>query len=266
MRIGLIGVGNMGEALLLGAKNSSYPMNEIGITSLHEAHYQNVAKVYGVQAFSSAYDCAKWAQLLFLCIKPQVFPEILSNIQSVAQDKAIVSIAAGIPVSIIQQALPQSRIVRIMPNTPVKAGYGALCMHTPNDFKEEEKAVLHEFLTGCGKIYEIEERLFDAVTALSGSGPAYVYVFLEALTEAGVLQGIPYRLAKDLAVQTVLGSAKLVQEGPEKEISQYKAEVLSPGGTTIYGISELEKGGLRYSVMDAVNAATKRAKELAKGK
>jgi pyrroline-5-carboxylate reductase len=205
------------------------------------------------------------AQVVVLAVKPQLLDQVLAGIKEFAgPGHLIISIAAGVPLAVLTAALPQSRLIRAMPNAPalvaaaitgLAPGRGA----TPGDLE-----VALELFQAVGQAVVVEEKLLDAVTGLSGSGPAFVAVFIEALADGGVKAGLPRPLALQLALQTVLGSARLCQER-NLHPGVLKDMVASPGGTTIAGLSVLEERGFRGTVMGAVATAAARAKELGKG-
>jgi pyrroline-5-carboxylate reductase len=211
-------------------------------------------------------EAAGWGDIVVLSVEPQVLDEVMRAIASSFKKNAlIISVAAGYPITrVADQAKPHlaaSRIVRAMPNTPsgVLAGVTALAYGT--GVSKEEKDLARVIFKSVGTVVEVEERLMDAVTGLSGSGPAYVYVMIEALAAGGVKMGLPRQVAELLAVQTVLGAARMVAESGEHP-ARLKDLVASPGGTTIAGLHKLEEGRVRATLMAAVEAAAKRSQEL----
>jgi pyrroline-5-carboxylate reductase len=206
------------------------------------------------------------APLVLLGVKPQVMPAVLSGIREFARPwHLIISIAAGVPLAVLEEACPESRVIRVMPNTPTLVGAGMAALAPGNRATPEDLALALELFDAVGQAVEVEERLMDAVTGLSGSGPAFVAVFIEALTDGGVKQGLPRPLAHTMAVQTVLGTARLCH-AEKLHPALLKDLVTSPGGTTIAGLHVLESRGFRGLIMDAVSAAAEKSKKLGKGK
>jgi len=217
----------------------------------------------GVQA-ATAPAAVMEAQVVLLAVKPQVMGQVLAGIREAARpDHLIISIAAGVALKTLETALPRSRVTRAMPNTPTLAGVGMAALAPGGRATPLDLALALEIFEAVGRAVVVEEKLMDAVTGLSGSGPAYVAVFLEALTDGGVKMGLPRPLALLLASQTVIGAARLCLE---KEITPgtLKDLVTSPGGTTIAGLHVLEEGRFRGLVMSAVEAAARRSRELGK--
>ena len=206
------------------------------------------------------------SQAIVLAVKPQSMPQVLAELRPlVGPDHLIISIAAGVTLSAMTDGLGSNRrLVRVMPNTPALLGEGAsgYCMGSAT--KPEDEATVRLCLDAVGRSYRVPEHLLDAVTGLSGSGPAFVYLMIEALSDGGVRVGLPRDIATALAAQTVLGAAKMVLEtGLHPGV--LKDQVTSPGGTTIAGLHALERGGLRAALMNAVEAATSRSQELGRG-
>jgi pyrroline-5-carboxylate reductase len=197
-----------------------------------------------------------------LAVKPQAMKQVLADVALLAAGKLIISVAAGVPIDWIRARLPEVRaIARAMPNTPAVVREGITALAWESGCNEEDVTVARNLFGSVGRVVEVEERLMDAVTGLSGSGPAYVFVAIEALADGGVKMGLPRRTAGLLAAQTVLGAAKLVMEQAQHP-AQLKDQVASPGGTTIAGLHRLEAGRFRATLMAAVEAATKRSEEL----
>lgn len=261
-----IGTGAMGTALMRGALSAGALRAE-NVTAFDVAtdRLQEVCRELGVATAASSAEAVTDADVILVAVKPQHVVEVLDEIKPVlTSSQLVVSIAAGVQLNALEpRLLPDSPVVRVMPNTPalVGAGAAAFCRGTHAD--DEHAALAQELLSAVGIAVETPEKLMDAVTGLSGSGPAYVYLFIEALSDAGVRNGLPRTLATRLAAQTVLGAATMVlQTG--KHPGELKDLVTSPGGTTIAGMHCLENAAVRGAVMDAVTAATQRSVELSR--
>lgn len=267
-KMAFIGSGNMAEALIKGMINSSIIKPENILTSdVRKDRLEFLHNTYKVQIASDNLDAIKKAGIIILSVKPQTILEVLDQISESANDsKLIISIAAGISLEIIQRALDKEdskalRLIRAMPNTPALVQTGATAMSKGVNALEEDMKTADEIFSAVGKVVEVNEDLMDAVTGLSGSGPAYIFLIIEALIDAGVKAGLPRDISMTLSVQTVLGAAKLVSESGEHP-EKLKDMVTSPGGTTLAGLHALEKGELKVVLMNAVKSATKRSKEL----
>ncbi|MCA9473265.1 MAG: pyrroline-5-carboxylate reductase [Nitrospira sp.] len=263
-KIAFIGAGNMSEALIAGLlKARTFQANAIFVTDVSKDRLILFEQTYGIGGESRNAKAVQRADIIVLAVKPQVLPEVLSEIKSHVKDShLVISVAAGFPLSKIQQTLPsRTAVIRAMPNTPALVLEGATALAGGDYTTEAQLAIAQEIFQASGKVVVIEEKLMDAVTGLSGSGPAYVYVMIEALADGGVRMGLPRHIAQTLAVQTVLGTAKLLTESGEHP-GILKDRVASPGGTTIAGLHELERGRIRATLMNAVEAATRRSQEL----
>jgi pyrroline-5-carboxylate reductase len=261
--IGVVGTGNMGEALIRGLLQAggAEPGQVVGSDPTPERVAALVEK-YGIRMTTRNLEVARAADILVLSVKPQVMERVLEEIGSEIRAHALViSIAAGIPISAIETRLPQARVIRTMPNTPALVGAGATAIAVGGHATEADLQAARGIFDSVGMTVVLDEVLMDAVTGLSGSGPAYVFLMIEALSDAGVKVGLSRHHAQALAAQTVLGSAKLLIETHEHP-GRLKDMVTSPGGTAIAGLHTLEAGGLRTTLMDAVEAATKRSREL----
>jgi pyrroline-5-carboxylate reductase len=223
------------------------------------------AKDTGARAADSNADVISAADLVILAVKPQQMPAVLAEISPHARpEHLIISIAAGIPLAVLSQSLGENhRLVRVMPNTPCLVAAGASAFALGGAATADDAELVTRLLSTVGIAMEVPESLLDAVTGLSGSGPAYVYQIIEALSDGGVQMGLPRDVATRLAAQTVFGAARMVIETGEHP-GALKDAVTSPGGTTIAGLHALESGGLRASLMNAVRAATLRSRELGK--
>jgi len=263
--IGFLGAGNMAEALVRGLLQS-HLVNErsLWISDARPERLQYFQERYSLPHFEENRSLAAHCHILILAIKPQQMREVLHEIrETVRSDQILISIAAGIPTSLIIEELKrEARVVRVMPNTPalVLEGASALCpgpYTTPEDLK-----VAQLIFSSVGKVAVVKEELMDAVTGLSGSGPAYVFLAMEGLREAGIRLGIPPETAHLLVVQTFLGAARIVDEGKE-DPRVLRERVSSPGGTTLAGLKVLEERNFRGILADAVEAATQRSRDLA---
>ena len=268
-RLALIGAGNMGEALVRGLINANLiKAQNVVCTAPRAERRAELEKTYGVSATADNVAALKDADIVLLGVKPQILHKVLEQIApAVAQTKPLIlSVAAGFTIDSIEQRLGEgARIVRAMPNTPALVGMGATAISMGIHTSTEDLAQAQAIFQAVGYVTVVDESLLDAVTGLSGSGPAYVFMIIEALADAGVKVGLPRRQAQALAAQTVLGSAKLLLEtGLHPGV--LKDQVTSPGGTAIAGLHTLEQGGLRTTLINAVQAATERSKELGKSR
>jgi pyrroline-5-carboxylate reductase len=264
-RWGFLGAGKMATALVKGMLRAETTVPEAVIASDPiEPARAALQKETGVAVTDSNQAVVAQSDVLVLAIKPQSMSEVLGQIRHVVTpDHLVISIAAGVSLATLSAGLgSERRIARVMPNTPALVGEGACgyCLG-PHAIPADED-ILRACLVSVGQAYRVPEHLLDAVTGLSGSGPAFVYVIIEALSDAGVRVGLPRNVATALAAQTVLGAAKMVLETGE-HTGALKDQVTSPAGTTIAGLHALERGGLRAALMNAVEAATQRSAELA---
>jgi pyrroline-5-carboxylate reductase len=273
-KIACIGGGNMGLALMKGASSVTSAEN-IFLTDADAGKAKAAADLLGANVLTSNGEAVKTGDYVFLAVKPQVMPAVLAEIAPILGERlaggnppVLVSMAAGWPIKKIQEAVVAIKsptvslpVVRIMPNTPALIGKGMIALAAPPEVPEEKIAELEKILAGAGIVERLEERYMDAVTGLSGSGPAFVYLFIEALSDGGVLAGLPRDKALRYAARTVLGAAAMAEE-TGKHPGELKDMVTSPGGTTIAGVAALEAGAFRSTVMRAVEAAWRRAMEL----
>jgi pyrroline-5-carboxylate reductase len=263
-KIAFIGGGNMAEAIMRGLLREDVGVGicvaEISPKRRDEltAHFPNVRVV------SDAAEAAEWGEVVILAIKPQQAEGALDLIERVITPKnLVISIMAGIPSAKIEANLaPGCRVVRAMPNTPALIGAGATAVAAGRKASGEDLDIARQIFALTGIAVSVDEKLMDAVTGLSGSGPAYVFTFIEALADAGVKNGLPRDVAAQLAAQTVLGAARMVVETGEHP-TLLKEKVTSPGGTTIAGLHALESGSFRGVIMNGVEAACLKSKELA---
>lgn len=265
-RVGFIGAGKMATALARGLSHSGFTRPDLIVGSdVFPAAREHFTKVSGAATVESNVDVVKKSDIVVLSVKPQQMKTILQELQSHLTAKhLVVSIAAGVPLSVMAEVLgAKTRLVRVMPNTPCLVGASASAFALGGAATADDGQTVERLLSGVGIAFQLGEHLLDAVTGLSGSGPAFIYVIIEALADAGVRVGLPRDVALKLAAQTVLGSAKMVLETGDHP-GALKDAVASPGGTTIAGLHELERGGLRGTLMNAVEAATNRSRELGK--
>ncbi len=261
-KIGIIGCGNMGGAILYGALESGVlPKENACVYDINPAMMEK-AKKWGVNLATDDEEVCKIADIILLAVKPQNAAEALAMCGNVLEGKAMMSIVAGVTVErLLHMVKGTPRILRIMPNTPAMVYEGAFALCSDNDFTDEELTAAKSIYETIGVVEMIPEHLIDAVCGLSGGGPAYAAMFIEALADGGVKQGLPRATAYRLAAQTCLGTAKMILEMGIHP-GELKDMVTSPGGTTIEGCEALERGGMRASVIDCVNVATEKSKRL----
>ncbi|MBN1466692.1 pyrroline-5-carboxylate reductase [candidate division KSB1 bacterium] len=263
-KIAFIGSGNMGEALLGGLlKAELTPPENILATDVRQERLAEIGAKWKVVTRSNNREAVQTADVIVLCVKPQALRQVLHEIKDdVREDQLIISIVAGITTRMISNFIGKKNpVVRAMPNIPavVDEAASALCV---GEFADDaHQAIAMKILGAVGEVEVVAEDLMDVVTGLSGSGPAYIYMVIEALTDGGVMMGLPRNIATRLATQTVLGSAKLVRE-TNVHPAVLKDQVTTPGGTTILAIKELEESGLRPMLIRAVETATNRSREL----
>ncbi len=262
--LGIIGGGNMGEALLKGIlKAEIYNNSEIIVAEISESRRKIINENYKVKTTDSLKTAIEFSNIIIIAVKPQVIDNVLNEIKNLSiTDKLFISIAAGVKIEKFESILGEDKkIIRVMPNTCafVLESMSALSCNKNVSKKDLENAL--KIFNAIGETVIIDENQLDAITGLSGSGPGYIAVILEAFTDAGVLVGLSRDVAEKLVIQTFLGTLKL-KLGSGKTFSEIKAMVTSPGGTTINGIFELERGNLRSTIMNCVKKATDRSKEL----
>ncbi|WP_437227131.1 pyrroline-5-carboxylate reductase [Planctomicrobium sp. SH661] len=266
LRVGFLGAGKMATALAKGLIQSGFTAADRVLASdVVPAALQSFEKETGAAVTSSNQDVLANSQVIFLAVKPQTIPALLKEIQEHVQPQhLLVSIAAGVKLHQMEAVLGNRRLIRVMPNTPCLVGAGASGYSLGTHAKSEDGELVAKMLKTVGIALQVPESSLDAVTGLSGSGPAYVFEMIEALSDGGVLVGLPRAAATQLAAQTLLGAARMVLETGEHP-GQLKDAVTSPGGTTIAGLHALEQGGMRAALMNAVQAATERSRQLARG-
>jgi len=263
-KIAFIGGGNMAEAIIKGLvrENAGVQLMVAEISTERRVYLNDTYPT--VKVVEHAAEAAAFGEIVILAIKPQQATSALTALEHVLHpNQLMVSIMAGVRTQTIEEALePGTRVVRVMPNTPALIGAGATAICGGRKAVASDLDRVETIFAQIGLVVRVEEKLMDAVTGLSGSGPAFVYTFIEALADAGVKNGLPRPVAAELAAQTVLGTAQLVLQSGDHP-AQLRDKVTSPGGTTIAGMHSLEVGAFRGTVMSAVDAATRRSQELA---
>lgn len=268
-RVAFIGAGAMAEALLRGlvaSQQGPTPPAAVFCASDPSAERRAAVAALGIEVADSNVHAVTGASTVVLCVKPQIIDRALAEIATaLAPDALVLSVAAGVTTARIEKALqPGARVIRTMPNTAAFVAAAATALSRGANANEADMEKAKRMFSSVGTVAVVEESLLDAVTGLSGSGPAYVMLIIEALADGGVRVGLDRRTSLMLAAQTVYGSAKLLIESGAHP-GQLKDQVTSPGGTAIAGLHTLESGGLRRTLMDAVQAATARARELGGG-
>lgn len=261
--IGFIGAGNMAEAMIRGLlRGEDFAPAQISASGPREERVRELREKYGIESTTDNKVPAS-AEIVVLSMKPQIMARVLDEVaETISPSALVISIAAGVPVATIQTRLASgTRVIRAMPNTPALVDAAATAIAGGEHVRDADLADAKRIFDAIGLTVILEESQLDAVTGLSGSGPAYVFLILEALSDAGVKVGLSRRTAQLLAAQTVLGSAKLLLETNEHP-GRLKDMVTSPGGTAITGLHTLENGGVRTTLMNAVEAATRRSREL----
>jgi pyrroline-5-carboxylate reductase len=266
-RIAILGAGKIGEALLAGLLSTGWRTSEeIVVTGRREERMTELVERYGVTATLSNSEAVARAAVVVIAVKPQDFDVLLGEVAPlISAEQTVLSVAAAIPTAMIEQRLADGvPVVRAMPNTPatVHEGVAGVCAGSHAD--DEHVALAEEVLAHVGRVVRVPERYMDAVTAVSGSGPAYFALLAEAMIEAGILLGLSRETTTTLVVQTMFGTAKLLRDENIHPVELREA-VTSPGGTTIVAIRELEQAGVRAAFLNAIQAAMDRSRELAAG-
>ena len=269
IRLGLIGGGVMGEALLSRLVGGGlYQSSEILVSDLSPLRRDVLSEQYGVSVTDDNAEVARSASVVLLAIKPQIFAKVAPLVREVFEGvetpPLVLSILAGTALDTLETGLGERvSVVRAMPNTPATVGGGMTAIARGSQVSDGQLEIARKIFAAVGQVVEVPESLMDAVTGVSGSGPAYVALMVEALADGGVAAGLPRAIASQLALQTVLGTAQLMAE-TELHPAILKDRVTSPGGTTIAGVSMLEANGFRSAVIQAVQAAARRSQELGK--
>jgi pyrroline-5-carboxylate reductase len=261
--LGFLGAGNMAEALIKGLLHAEVLPHRILASDVKGDRLERLHELHGIRTTRDNHVLLRDVDVVVLSVKPQVIDKVLTEIgQDVRAEQLIVSVAAGVPIDSLEGRLPPgSRIVRAMPNTPATVQAGATAISGGTHASEDDMRIARDLFEAVGRVVVLDESLLNAVTGLSGSGPAYIMLLIEALADGGVKVGLHRDTSLLLAAQTVFGSAKLLLETGEHP-GRLKDMVTSPGGTAIAGLHTLESGAMRKTLIDAVEAATKRAAEL----
>ncbi len=265
-KIGFIGGGKMGEALakgLIRAKLST--ADNIIVSDVDSKRCHVFEEETGMKTTQDNREVTANSDVIILAVKPNIMGTILEELKNdITSEHLVVSIAAGIPLNFMESSLNEGcRVIRVMPNTPCLVGETAAGYALGKNAIQDDGELVGRILNAVGKSYLLEEKYLDAVTGLSGSGPAFIYTVIDALADGGVKMGLPRDVATELAAQTTFGAAKMVLDS-DTHIGELKDSVTSPGGTTIEGLHALEKGGLSNTLINAVEAATKKSKRLGK--
>ncbi len=266
LRMGFIGGGQMAEALIRGIIDADLiSKDNLSVIDVSGERLQYLHRHYGVATCLDPKEICTEADVLLLALKPQVIGQVHSLYsQFINESHLVISIMAGVAISDLEQYFPGAkRFVRVMPNTPALILEGATAYSGNTAVSSDDMSLAQSIFSAVGYSVEVQEYLLDAVTGLSGSGPGYIFTIIDGLIDGGVYAGLPRDIARKLVLQTMYGSVKLAMES-DKNAAELKAQVTSPGGTTIHGIHALEKGGLRSILMDGVMQATRRSKELGK--
>jgi len=264
--IGLIGGGQMGEAIIRGILDAGLITSEkIMVFEPAQERREYLNETYSVRTADDEGSLAEFSSIIILAVKPQIAAKVLDQYKQFVTDRhLIISIAAGITIRSIEEKLGETiRIIRVMPNTPALVLAGASALSPNAQAGPADVLAALDIFSSIGTCVEVDEDLLDAVTGLSGSGPGYIFIFIEAMIDGGVLAGLPRPVAEQLVLQTVYGSAKLAIETGEPP-AVLKGRVTSPGGTTITGLQVLEESGMRSAVMKAIKSAAERSRELGK--
>lgn len=261
--IGFIGGGQMARALAVGAVTAGLvDVGQLLFSEPSTAQRELLTQQLGKVQFAESREVLQRCERIVLAVKPQILKSIAADLAAdVRPQHLLVSIAAGISLESLQQGLRTKRVIRVMPNTPCQVSAGASAIAVDANCSESDIAWVEKLLSAVGEVVRVSDKQMHAVTGLSGSGPAYIYLVIEALSDGGVAQGLPRDLATKLAAQTVLGAAEMVLK-TQTHPGALKDQVTSPAGTTIAAIRELEKAGVRSAFIEAVSAATIRSQEL----
>ena len=263
VKLGVIGGGVMGAAIVSRLiELGTYQSADILISEPTLAQRESLQQQYGVQVTGDN-QLAAMAPVLLLAIKPQIFAKVVAELSQPHPHQLVISILAGVSIAKLERAFPDRAVIRAMPNTPATVGMGITAISAGTHVQPAQLELADRLFRAVGEVVTVAESLMDAVTGLSGSGPAYVAIAIEALADGGVAAGLPRGIADQLALQTVLGTAQLLNES-KLHPAQLKDRVTSPGGTTIAGVAKLEQAGFRSALIEAVIAAAQRSQALGK--
>lgn len=266
-RLGMIGAGNMGSAILRGIVDAGYVKDsQITVFDVNRKKLREISEdIPGVILAADCRDLAENSDMIILAVKPIYVQEVIDEIRPCLHHKAVLSIAAGWTVSMLEKALRDSGAswLRVMPNTPALVGEGMTAICDDTTFSQEDFDFAKGIFDAVGKTRVLPERLFDGVVAISGSSPAYVYMMIEAMADAGVREGLPRTYAYEMAAQSVLGSALMVLSSGTHPAA-LKDAVCSPGGTTIEAVSALEKNGFRNAIIEAMRACAEKSRNMSR--
>jgi pyrroline-5-carboxylate reductase len=264
VKVGFIGGGNMAEAFIEAFILGELLLpSQLSVSDVDSKRLSYLKEKFGVKTFLKNQEVVLNSDVIFLAVKPQVLKTVLSEIKEVVtRAQLLISMAAGFPIRKIEELVgDDKKVVRIMPNIMVRIRKGVIAYADNKRLFDEEEKLVKELLSFTGKVFEVPESLFDAVTALGGSSPAFLFVIIEALCDGGVRAGLSRELSKDIVLQVLEGAAQLAKEEHPELL---KDKVTSPGGTTIEGLSALEERGIRYALNEAVRRATQRSREISR--
>jgi len=263
VKLGVIGGGVMGSAIVSRLlTQGTYQSTDIIISEPTLSQQASLYQQYGVEVTGDN-NLAAMAPVLLLAIKPQIFERVVADLKQPNSSQLVISILAGVSIAQLERAFPDRAVIRAMPNTPATVGMGITAISASKHVQPQHLDLATQIFQAVGEVVTVPESLMDAVTGLSGSGPAYIAIAIEALADGGVAAGLPRPIADRLALQTVLGTAQLIKAS-NLHPAQLKDRVTSPGGTTIAGIVKLEQSGFRSALIEAVIAAANRSQELGK--
>ncbi len=260
--IAIVGAGKIGEALLAGLLKAGRNPDTLMFTERYDERAAELSKRYGVRARTIA-EAAVEADVLIVAVKPQdIEPVLIGLAPAIGPKTLVVSVAAGLPTALYERHLPDGQpVVRVMPNTPILVGEAMSAISAGSHATPEHLTIVEDLLSSVGKVVRVPESQQDAVTALSGSGPAYFFFLVEAMIDAGILLGLPRAVSAELIIQSAVGSARMLRDSGEHPVTLREA-VTSPGGTTIAAIRELENHGVRAALLAAIEAAALRSADL----
>ena len=264
VRVGFIGGGNMAEAFIDALVGGEFLIpSQVSVSDINEERLKYLNDNYGIKTFLKNVDVVVNSEVVFLAVKPQVLSSVLREIsEAISPAQVLVSMAAGYPIRKIEEIVgDDKKIVRIMPNILVKVRKSVIAYCDNHRLLNNERSLVKDLLSSCGKVVDVEENLFDAVTAVSGSSPAFFFLLIEAMCDGAVRIGLPRSIAKELVVETLLGSAVMAKEEHPEVL---KDAVTSPAGTTIEGLAQLEDRGVRSAFIEAVKHSFERSREITK--